>query len=986
LEFCVLGPVAVVRQGREIVLGTTREAALLADLLLHANEVVSTSRLIDDLWSGTPPPGATATLHSHVRNLRRVLEPSRNRGGPSEVLLTQRPGYLLRVAPDDLDTWRSERLIGEARRSLADGDPAVARELLLAALACWRGPAFGELATAEHLRTAATRLDELRLSASEDRFAAELALGRHAEVCGELESMVAQHPFRERLWEQWMLALYRSGRQADALHAFQRVRRLLDDELGIEPGIGLRDLEEAILLQKADLAWIAEAPVDPQATGDVVLLARNLSSRSSFVGRDAELTNLVDLLDKSDRRVVTITGPAGVGKTRLAVHAAARAATSFDAGAWLVELGSVATREAVADVVLSALGGKRQAGRSAEAALADLTSAGRWVVVLDNCEHVLDAAASCAEAVTSVGASAVLATSRQPLANAGEQLFPVSGLDPDAAAELFADRARAVEPGFGLDDENRSAVTAICAGLDRLPLAIELAAARVRAMSTVELADRVGERFRLLHDNRRGTVERHQTLHAAVRWSYDLLEPEQQDVFDQLCVFAGGFLSDAVSNVCGVGTSGDLDSVDVLDALVARSMVVADTRRPVTRYSLLETMREFGRAQMKIRGNAAALRDRHAQHYLAVAEAARRRLSTPEGGSAMSTMAEEWDNLRVALDWMSTTNDAASALRLVVAAFWYAHENFQQELLEWGDRALALDPARLDELWPAAAGVTSLMRRSAGDFDGARELAAEALRVERERGPTRRFLPALAAWSAEWMAGDFERARELLGAVEQTATTKGDPVELARARYVRVITHAVTGLEALGTIPENAIREAESTGVPFQLANAYTGMLAVESARDKALAPRLFAKARQWSELAGTRILFDNAALWMALACREEEPLQTLAFARLCVADTNARRYWGNFELIIRPVVPALVRLGRHRSAAVLLGGLLGLAGGRNESIALATELRPQLTEALGEELDSLFREGQQLDRSSLAQLAISEVDSLTIAAVGVPQ
>jgi len=407
-------------------------------------------------------------------------------------------------------------------------------------------------------------------------------------------------------------------------------------------------------------------------------------------------------------------------------------------------------------------------------------------------------------------------------------------------------------------------------------------------------------------------------------------------------------------------------------------MVVADTRRPVTRYSLLETMREFGRAQMKIRGNAAALRDRHAQHYLAVAEAARRRLSTPEGGSAMSTMAEEWDNLRVALDWMSTTNDAASALRLVVAAFWYAHENFQQELLEWGERALALDPARLDELWPAAAGVTSLMRRSAGDFDGARELAAEALRVERERGPTRRFLPALAAWSAEWMAGDFERARELLGAVEQTATTKGDPVELARARYVRVITHAVTGLEALGTIPENAIREAESTGVPFQLANAYTGMLAVESARDKALAPRLFAKARQWSELAGTRILFDNAALWMALACREEEPLQTLAFARLCVADTNARRYWGNFELIIRPVVPALVRLGRHRPAAVLLGGLLGLAGGRNESIALAAELRPQLTEVLGDELDALLRHGQGLDRPSLAQLAISEIDLLT--------
>ena len=266
-----------------------------------------------------------------------------------------------------------------------------------------------------------------------------------------------------------------------------------------------------------------------------------------------------------------------------------------------------------------------------------------------------------------------------------------------------------------------------------------------------------------------------------------------------------------------------------------------------------------------------------------------------------------------------------------------------------------------------------------------RELASEAVRVERDRGPARRFLPALADWSVDWTAGDFERARELLAAVEQTATTGADPVELARARYARVITHAVTGLEGLGSIPEDAIREAEATGVPFQLANVYTGMLAVESARDKALAPPLFAKARQWAELAGTRLLFDNAALWMALACRDEEPLQTLAFLRLCVADTHARRYWGNFEMILRPVVPALVRLGRHRPAAIILGGLLGLAGGRTESIALATELRVQLTDALGDELDSLLRDGQQLDRPSLAQLTISEVDLLTSTSARAP-
>ena len=718
----MLGRVAVVRQGREIVLGTTCEAALLADLLLHANEVVSTSRLIDDLWSGTPPPGAAATLHSHVRNLRRVLEPSRNRGGPSEVLLTQRPGYLLKVPPGDLDAWRSEQLIEAGRRALADDDPAAARDLLLAGLACWRGP-----------RSASWRL---RSTCGQQRLGWTSSASAQTKIALPPRSHWDATPRCVASSSRWSLsipsgsgsgsngcyALYRSGRQADALHAFQRVRRLLDDELGIEPGISLRELEDAILLQKADIDWVSRAPIDPRDTGDVVLRAWTLASRS-LVRRSRRT-------DDEPRRSAPEVGSArgdchGPSRRRQdasrGAHAAARAAPSFGTGAWVVELGSVATREAVADVVLSALGGKRQSGRSAEAALADLTSGGGWLVVLDNCEHVLDAAAGCAEAIVCAGESTVLATSRQPLAIAGEQLFPLSGLSADAAVDLFADRARAVGPGFSLDVGSRSAVTDICARLDGLPLAIELAAARVRSMSLLELIAGVGERFRLLHDDRRGTVGRHQTLDAAVRWSFDLLEPQQQDVFAQLCVFAGGFLSDAVCSTCGLDKFDDADVVDVLDALVGRSMVDADPRRPVTRYSLLETMREFGHAQMKIRGDTAALRDRHAQHFLAVAEAARRRLSTPEGGSAMSTMAEEWDNLRVALEWMSTMNDARSALRLVVAAFWYAHENFQQELLEWGHRALALDPARLDELWPAAAAVTSLMRRSAGDIDGARE-------------------------------------------------------------------------------------------------------------------------------------------------------------------------------------------------------------------------------------------------------------------------
>ena len=704
-----------------------------------------------------------------------------------------------------------------------------------------------------------------------------------------------------------------------------------------------------------------------------------MNSRSSFVGRDEQMTSLVELLHKSDRRVVTVTGPAGVGKTRLAVHAVARAAASFDAGAWLVELGSVATREAVPDVVLSALGGKRQSGRSAEAALADHTSGGGWLVLLDNCEHVLDAAAGCAEAIVSVGESTVLATSRQPLATAGEQLFPLSGLSADAAVDLFADRACAVEPGFGLDVDSRSAVTDICAQLDGLPLAIELAAARVRSMSLLELTAGVGKRFRLLRDDRRGTVGRHQTLDAAVRWSFDLLEPQQQDVFAQLCVFAGGFLSDAVCSTCGLDKFDDVDAVDVLDALVARSMVDADPRRPVTRYSLLETMREFGRGQMKIRGDAAALRDRHAQHYLAVAEAARRRLSTPEGGSAMSTMAEEWDNLRVALDWMSTTNNAASALRLVVAAFWYAHENFQQELLEWGDRALALDPARVDELWPAAAAVTSLMRRSTGDIDGPRDsrprrcasnaTAGGPAGSSRRSGVERRLDGRRLRAGARAASGLSSRRRR------PRATRSSWPGRAPRAcHHARRDGSRGPWVGSRRRHPRGRSRPVSHSSSPTRTPGCSRSRAHETRHSHPRCSPRPVSglSSRAHGSCSTTP---PCGWLWRV---SDEEPLQTLAFLRLCVADTHSACYWGNFEMILRPVVPALVRLGRHRPAAVILGGLLGLAGGRTESIALATELRPQLTDALGDELDSLLRDGQQLDRPSLAQLTISEVDLLT--------
>ena len=299
--------------------------------------------------------------------------------------------------------------------------------------------------------------------------------------------------------------------------------------------------------------------------------------RTSLVGRDDDVHALAAMLEEA--RVITVTGVGGIGKTRLALHAAAEALPGFAGGVWLASLGNVDAADAVGDVVLAAVGGRRQAERSTLAALAELTAARRLLVILDNCEHVLGAAAECAEAVVAGGQSVVLATSREPLAVDGERVFPVPSLADDAAARLFADRARAVDPSFKVGEHNRVAVAEICRRLDRMPLALELAAARVRSLTVQEIAQRLGDRFRLLRGGAHGSVERHRTLQAAMQWSYDLLDRKDQEVFARLSVFAGGFTVDAAAAVCGDDGMDDIDAIDVLDALVARSMVVADRSR-----------------------------------------------------------------------------------------------------------------------------------------------------------------------------------------------------------------------------------------------------------------------------------------------------------------------------------------------------------------------------------------------------------------------
>jgi predicted ATPase len=695
--------------------------------------------------------------------------------------------------------------------------------------------------------------------------------------------------------------------------------------------------------------------------------------RTSLVGRDDDVHALAAMLEEA--RVITVTGVGGIGKTRLALHAAAEALPGFPGGVWLASLGNVDAADAVGDVVLAAVGGRREAERSTLAVLAELTTARRLLVILDNCEHVLGAASDCAEAVVAGGQSVVVATSREPLAVDGERVFPVPSLADDAAVTLFADRARAVDPSFNVGEHNRVAVAEICQRLDRMPLALELAAARVRSLTVQEIARRLGDRFRLLRGGARGSVERHRTLRAAIQWSYDLLDRKDQAVFARLSVFAGGFTVDAAAAVCGDDAMDDLDAIDVLDALVSRSMVIADRSRATTRYSLLETLRQFGEDKLVAAGETSARRARHAQHMLAVAETGRIQLSTPHAARAMTDFGDEWDNLRSAFEWFAAVGDVDAALRLVVACHWYAFFSYHYELLGWAERAISLAGSQDHELWTAAAGTAAMLRWATGDRAGTEALATEAVHTEEVRGSPPRLEPAGALAMFYAGSGQTQRASDALTVAERIAEREGDPVELGLTRFARVMAHWMADPAAIGDLGEDAVRDAEATGNPHQLAFAYAGLLAVAVIRrDRERAGDAFERARHWADMANNRYIMFAAPSFLAML-HEDEPREALSLVRGVVAAAIDAGFWGNFDTALRRIIIPLVHLGRCRAAALILGGLTSLPTATPDTQRVIPRAKAALADALGAELDPLLEQGRTLTRQQLARLALDEID-----------
>jgi predicted ATPase/DNA-binding SARP family transcriptional activator len=800
LDIRLLGPATVAVDGREIAIGSPKQRVVLAMLALSRR--VTVDAFADELWRETPPASVAATVQTLVSRLRKALADA-----GADLAIRYEPGaYALEVDPGCVDVHRFHQAVAEGRRALEGDRPDDAADHLRRALALWRGPALEEFSERDFARLAASRLDEARVAAGEDLTDAELAAGRPSAALEVLAPLITAHPFRERLRAQQMTALYRLGRQADALASYQELRRILSDELGLDPSPALRELERAILQQSASLGleaarppreaapesptegtlaflftdieastgrweggraamsadlashdavlseavaahsgrvfthtgdglgaafptavaalgaaidgqlalagvgWRGTAPLrvrmaihvgaaearagtflgptlnrvarllDEAAGGEIVcsqaaaalvsddlpepvtlvdLGDRQLEGLSrpervwqvthaalpvvrpptpppadaasfpltTFVGREAELAELCELLPET--RLLTIAGVGGAGKTRLALELAARMSKHFDDGHAVVELASVTEARLLAPGILSALGVEGVAPAVAEEQLLHVLARRRLLLVLDNCEHVLEPVAALAHRLLGrCDTVTLLATSREVLSVPGETVWMAPGLSlPPAgavteddlegsdAASLFVTRARTARPGFGATSANAAAVASICRRLDGLPLALELAAARVRVLGVAEIAERLDDRFRLLTGGPRSSPARHQTLRAAMEWSFELLAAAERQLLVRLGVFPQSFDLAAATAVAGEGKD-ELDVLDLLARLIDKSLIVPEGAAATARYRLLETVRQYGAEVLAASGDEADVRRVHRRHFV----------------------------------------------------------------------------------------------------------------------------------------------------------------------------------------------------------------------------------------------------------------------------------------------------------------------------------------------------------------------------------
>jgi predicted ATPase/DNA-binding SARP family transcriptional activator len=860
VQFRILGPIEAVLDGGAAALGAPKQRGLLALLLVNRRRVVTAEQLIDGLWGEAPPASALQSLQVYVHGLRRAL------GG--ERIETAGRGYRVVVGEDELDLDRFERGLERGRAALEAGRADDAADDLREALAVWRGPALAGLPEETRRAAEAERLDELRLSALELHIEAELGCGRHDAVVAELEALTAEEPYRERFLQQRMLALYRCGRQADALEVYRSARERLAEDLGLDPSPALQELERAILRQDPALA----APAAPTRSTRPLPVPP-----TPLVGRRLELAAVAALFRDEGARLVTLTGPGGTGKTRLAIEAAHSLEAELRDGAAFVSLAPVSSPELLVTTIAEALE-VREGGRPLADSVIDHLRERRLLLVLDNFEQLLPAAPFVGELLAAAPRLWILATSRAPLRVAAEREYPVPPFEtPDAelpfeelvqtdALRLFTARARAVDPGFELDGTSAAEVARVCTRLDGLPLAIELAAARSKLLAPGEILERLEREPNLLPTGPRDAPARQRTLAATIRWSYDLLPPDERLAFARLGIFSGGCTLEAAENVCDV-------TLESLGTLVDNNLL----RRREARFTMLETVRHFAVERLEEMG-AADLRRRHAEWLTELAEAMAER--TTVGGEDATAWLDriqpEHDNIRAALAW-SIAADPELALRLAssLRLFWEVRGHFS-EGGRWLEEALerAIDVSPLVRLWAVSASGAIAFR--VGEHELARERFTAALELSRELEDE--------LWVARALS-DVGTVAAVLEEFDEASVLLEESADLFRK--LDVPARLATVLGNLGHIAsmrgdyERAIEVTEEA-LALEASHKANAAISLFNLGSHNLGAGHHEKAREWLERA--------IAHSLELGFKEVMAYSLAAYARLCLLEDDAAR------------------------------------------------------------------------------------------------